>query len=73
MQSMITNIAHASKGSHVLAVAVGVIGAVGGQFLADPHVAAYIHAHWWMQYVVLLVTGLTPPLMIYYKAQTPLA
>jgi uncharacterized membrane protein YeaQ/YmgE (transglycosylase-associated protein family) len=70
---MITSVAHASGKGHIVAIVMGVLSAVSVNFLADPHVGTYIHAHWWAKYVMTAVSGIAVALTAYFRAQEPIA
>ena len=73
LKDLMTNVTRATNGSHILALCVGVGVPVAGKFMLDPHVTAFISGHWWAQYPAMLISGVGGLLLVYYKAQKPMA
>lgn len=68
LAKLTASVAQAGKGSHALAVTAATLAVVWSEFTADPHVALYLAAHWWAKYVLMLISGIGAPILVYYRS-----
>lgn len=62
------SIAQATDRSHALAATAATVAVVWSDFTADPHLALFLDTHWWAKYILMLISGIGAPVLVYYRA-----